>query len=336
MSGQIAGGPEAAAPAGSPGLAASTPGVATTKPISELNGTRAGAAGPRPSSISGSSQWAGQVANSGTAKTFGESGGGQAEIKEREPLVVQVVLSPEAFEKNSFERLLARNGIEIDTDAKKQADSLDLGASRFKVSREKQPAAAPMPAKKAEAKQRELLLVDAPAIAIDACLKSLHDDTANYVSVGIGTAQPSKDQLQDKSKVHSSKLDTFDRYARGPANPRANDGLNMRRDFNNYNKQVSTPQLGEEASKSESLVEHDRTISAGATASPERKRETTVNLGRVVRLPAEVKLYDTNGDKSGLGSNLEAGDVATRNTTDEPYGLRPQDSQKSEPGKLRV
>src|SRR3954469_3252026 len=150
MSGQIANGPEAAAPAGSPGLAASAPGVATTKPISELNGARAGAAGPRPSgTISGSSQWAGQVATSGTAKSFGGSGGGQAEIKEREPLVVQVVMSPEAFEKNSFERLLASNGIEIESDAKKQADSLDLGASRFKVSREKQPAVAAMPAKKA-------------------------------------------------------------------------------------------------------------------------------------------------------------------------------------------
>ena len=101
--------------------------------------------------------------------------------------VVRVVAKATALQNGSFERLLADNKIEFvaqSADKQLAADARQLAKPAPADSDAKVPAAANA---EPRAQEAELILVEAPAPAIESCLASLNKNTSDFTSIAVTT-----------------------------------------------------------------------------------------------------------------------------------------------------
>jgi hypothetical protein len=149
------------------------------------------------------------------AAPFGGAGGDRSQEKEladvpaegSETVLVRVLARREALENKAFDQLLARNGIEVDAQA---AD----GSSTPTVDARAQPQSAQQsesetlletraPQPPTSVIQDELVLVDAPASAIESSLATLNADEANYLGVVVEQAPANASDRENEEGAES-------------------------------------------------------------------------------------------------------------------------------------
>src|SRR4029077_2593401 len=121
-------------------------------------------------------------------------------------LVVHVDVNPRAYQQRAFDRVLARNGITIEDSAndKNKPSNSKSELAKDALAKPSSESATPMnaPASQsaqiaagrvaqqlsdslASAENTDLVLVEAPASQIQACLEDLHRDDHDYVAVAV-------------------------------------------------------------------------------------------------------------------------------------------------------
>lgn len=133
--------------------------------------------------------------------------------------VVRVVAKPEAISNGSFERLLADNKIEF-VPQPVNHEPLSFGGGKLAPSAQSESKPQKPASKSAEAhtSNMEVILVEAPAHAIESCLADLNKNANDFVSIAVNENPQSNDRFDAKSAVTKTLAEinkNLSRFSRG-------------------------------------------------------------------------------------------------------------------------
>ncbi len=123
----------------------------------------------------------------------GDSRPARGELSESAPVselqaslvVVHVVAKPEALQNKSFDKLLASNGITIEAGQQRSGGAVLNDPARQLAADKETEQLAETSVEKPASDQVEMVLIDAPQLAVLSCLAGLKQDAENYVGVAV-------------------------------------------------------------------------------------------------------------------------------------------------------
>jgi Putative zinc-finger len=152
--------------------------------------------------------------------------------------VVHVVATPDALKKGSFDRLLADNKIEyVSQPAKDQSFSFGGNKLAKRTQSEGEPQEQSNKDAEIHASQTEMVLVEAPAPAIESCLADLNKNANDFVSIDVNEERPSQDRVDAKSTATKSLAESqqnLSRFSRGAAPEAKENTTDVRKYFYSY------------------------------------------------------------------------------------------------------
>ncbi len=153
--------------------------------------------------------------------------------------VVRVVAKPEALNRGSFERLLADNKIEfVSQPAKNQPFSFGGGKLRKPVQSDSESKEQSKVSQNHAAKT-EMVLVEAPAPAIESCLADLNKNSNDFLSIAVSEEPLSQDRVDAKSKLIKKLAEnetSLSRFNRGAAPIAHDDTIDLYHYYYDFDK----------------------------------------------------------------------------------------------------
>jgi hypothetical protein len=201
--------------------------------------------------------------------------------RDKELMIVQVLARPAALQNKSLDQLLMRRGIRFEPD--RSADKAPNLAARRYAKQAENAAAASTPTTIAAANQNvDVVLVEAPAPAIAACLADLNQDIQNYAGISVEGPAELTDRSDSKLAAPKKTGDDFQKYNRGSMPQQRSDAWSLQDHYFGYSG------AGESAAPSTRNGGEVQSGIAPKESSPvvneELKKSGPENVGRARRL----------------------------------------------------
>jgi hypothetical protein len=242
-------------------------------------------------------------------------------------VLVRVVAKPDALKNGAFERLLANNKIEFEAQAaKNQSRSFDA----FLANRAQSKTASEEPSNKdseIHADNTEVVLVEAPTPAIEACLAELNKNSNDFLSVSISERPQSHDRFDNNSTATKKLPETtkdLSRFSRGSGAIPQKD-IDLRFYFYSYDFDKrsdfsgnGSPRAGDFAPKSDALTAGRPETAAKAS---DYKKQSSPNMRRARHIETWAIDKPQSGEPASAGGRADHSGSASA-TTNQPMSQR--------------
>ena len=143
-------------------------------------------------------------------------------------VVVHVVAKPEALRNKTFDKLLASNGITIETGQQRSGGAV-LNDSARQLAADKETEQLPETSvEKPAGDQVEMVLIDAPKPAVLSCLAGLKQDAENYVGVAVDEPAETVDRADADAPLKKKFASDLGQFNRGIVSQKQKDAFGNR------------------------------------------------------------------------------------------------------------
>jgi hypothetical protein len=220
-------------------------------------------------------------------------------------VVVRVVAKPEALKNGTFERLLADNKIEFERQPAKN-EPLAFGGGKLAKPAQSEKYFKEELNKAAEAPTVDMVLVEAPAPAIESCLAELNKNTDDFPSIAVNEDPQSHDRFDAKLTPVKKMAETssnFRQFSRGSVPVTQKDTIDPREYFYSYDFDKTNESAGKGPPRAGGFGGEAGTISGvEQNANSDEKRSDKSQPIPEVRRARRIETLGIN--------NRQAGEVA--------------------------
>jgi anti-sigma factor RsiW len=151
-----------------------------------------------------------------------------SEAEQASLVVVHVVAKPEALQNKTFDKLLASNGITIETGQQRSGGAVLSDSARRLAADKETEQLAETSVEKSVSDQVELVLIDAPKPAVFSCLAGLKQDAENYVGVAVDEPAETVDRADAESPLKKKFASDLGQFNRGIVSQKQKDAFGDR------------------------------------------------------------------------------------------------------------